>query len=285
MESNTYEVLLTKITIAEKRFKDYLSDTPTNVVQGNRGALKDAMNDLGHAFDTVPVPDGVAYGEVVKDALESLLPSAKPDLVKGDDAITSGVQTKNQDGSPVDGDDEVPTAKVDDDFEVNDNGALEDAIRDAKSSVDVDEINTTKDVSDDGHSEEEKENIPDDTEMFLTYPMAQVIAIAHVCHDTNRDYCISIGDDSQVPFAEAPENIQQSIISGVKLVLQNPEITAEQSHQKWVDYKNSEGWKSGAVKDYEAKTHPNLVPFDELPEAEQHKDELFIKTVMESMTE
>ena len=270
MESNTYEVLLTKITIAEKRFKDYLNDTPNNVVQGNRGALKDAMSDLGHAFDTVPVPDGIAYAEVVKDALDSLLPAKAPDLVKGDDAITSGVQTKNQDGSPIDGDDEVPTAKVDD-------GHSEEG----KSEEEDGKLNTTEDVKDD----ELPENKESTKEMFLTYPMAQVIAIAHVCHDTNRDYCISIGDDSQVPFAEAPENIQQSIISGVKLVLQNPEITAEQSHQKWVDYKNSEGWKSGAVKDYEAKTHPNLVPFDELPEAEQHKDELFIKTVLESMTE
>jgi hypothetical protein len=39
------------------------------------------------------------------------------------------------------------------------------------------------------------------------------------------------------------------------------------------------GWRYGKVKNEEARTHPLLVPFDELPPAEQAKDHLFISIV------
>jgi hypothetical protein len=39
--------------------------------------------------------------------------------------------------------------------------------------------------------------------------------------------------------------------------------------------KRSEGWEHGETKDVERKTHPCLVPYDELPPEQKRKDELF----------
>ena len=38
-------------------------------------------------------------------------------------------------------------------------------------------------------------------------------------------------------------------------------------------------WQHGPVKDEAAKTHPDLVPFDQLPEHEKQKDRLFMAIV------
>ena len=121
--------------------------------------------------------------------------------------------------------------------------------------------------------------------MFLTYPMGTINDIAKLCHDACREYCLTIDDDSHLPFEESPELLQASVIDGVKRVLKNPDMTAEESHNNWLTYKIEEGWTVGEKKDVEAKTHPNLVPFAELPETEQYKDELFIRTVLENIAD
>jgi RyR domain-containing protein len=40
------------------------------------------------------------------------------------------------------------------------------------------------------------------------------------------------------------------------------------------------GWRWGAVKDPQQRTHPNLLPYSELPPAEREKDSLF-KAIVE----
>jgi hypothetical protein len=40
-------------------------------------------------------------------------------------------------------------------------------------------------------------------------------------------------------------------------------------------HKIAEGWVYGAVKDPEAKTHPCIMPFDDLPPEQRAKDYIF----------
>jgi hypothetical protein len=47
------------------------------------------------------------------------------------------------------------------------------------------------------------------------------------------------------------------------------------SHDNWSREKWDNGWVWGEVKDPEAKTHPNLVPYSALPAGERAKDALF----------
>lgn len=103
--------------------------------------------------------------------------------------------------------------------------------------------------------------------------------IAKVAHEINRAYCIALDDDSQLEWEFAPDWQQQSAINGVNFHLSNPEAGADSSHNSWMKEKVDAGWVYGSVKDAEAKTHPCIVPFNELPKEQQAKDYLFKQVV------
>jgi hypothetical protein len=104
--------------------------------------------------------------------------------------------------------------------------------------------------------------------------------IAELCHEANRIYCRSIGDNSQVPWSEAPEWQRDSAIKGVVFDHDNPGTTPEMLHESWGAQKIADGWVYGPVKDAEKKTHPCLVPYDQLPPEQQAKDALFKTIIM-----
>jgi hypothetical protein len=97
--------------------------------------------------------------------------------------------------------------------------------------------------------------------------------IARVCHEANRAWCEANGDDSQKPWDEADEWQRESARKGVEVALAGS--TSESQHQAWCQQKYDDGWRYGEAKDAEKKTHPCLVPYDELPEEQQRKDTLF----------
>jgi hypothetical protein len=55
-----------------------------------------------------------------------------------------------------------------------------------------------------------------------------------------------------------------------------PPTTPEAEHESWVRAYEKMGWRYGPVRDPAAKTHPDLVPYADLPEAEREKDEVFL---------
>lgn len=99
--------------------------------------------------------------------------------------------------------------------------------------------------------------------------------IAMAAHEVNRAYCASLGDDSQAPWADAPEWQQASALAGVKMHLANPDATPENSHESWLAAKQADGWKYGPVKDAEKKEHPCFMPYADLPAEQKTKDYLF----------
>lgn len=103
--------------------------------------------------------------------------------------------------------------------------------------------------------------------------------IAKVCHEVNRAYCLSQGDNSQKPWEEAEGWQQYSAKLGVEAHIDNPHMGASGSHEAWMKQKLEDGWRYGAVKDAEAKTHPCIVPFNELPSHQQAKDYIFAEIV------
>lgn len=105
--------------------------------------------------------------------------------------------------------------------------------------------------------------------------MPTTISIARTCHEVNRAYCIGLGDDSQLPWDDAPRWQQDSAIAGVEAVIDGTASTSEEQHRRWMEQKIADGWQWGLVKDAETKTHPCLVPYSELPPSQSAKDELF----------
>ena len=104
--------------------------------------------------------------------------------------------------------------------------------------------------------------------------------IAMVVHQVNKAYCQSIGDNSQVDFKMAPKWQQNSIINGVKEVLNSKcKITPQELHEHWCADKIKDGWIYGPEKDLDKKTHPSLATYESLSTVEKAKDLLFIAVV------
>lgn len=105
--------------------------------------------------------------------------------------------------------------------------------------------------------------------------------IARVCHEANRVLQI-VQDDPSIPVSEPwldlDEETKQSACVGVRGILDGND--ARESHATWMQFKLDNGWTLGSVKDHEAKTHPLLVPYDQLPEEQQLKDHLFQAIVL-----
>ncbi len=109
--------------------------------------------------------------------------------------------------------------------------------------------------------------------------------VARICHETNRVYCQTIGDNSQPLWFDAPEWQRDSAMNGVKFKIAKPDSSPEESHENWLKQKENEGWSYGPVKDVEKKTHPCFVPYGELPVEQRLKDRLFQNIVTAFMSE
>lgn len=107
----------------------------------------------------------------------------------------------------------------------------------------------------------------------------EIVRIAKVCHNVNKAYCLALGDTSVPTWEDAPAWQKESIIAGVKLHLNNPNASTDDSHNSWLAQKTAEGWKYGPVKDVEKKEHPCFVPYDMLPKEQQAKDFIFREIV------
>lgn len=118
-------------------------------------------------------------------------------------------------------------------------------------------------------------------EMSVTnnMPTPLPVHIARVCHEANKAWCDVNGDTSQLHWDDAYEWQKESAIKGVEFRLANPDAGESAQHDAWGADKVKDGWVYGPDKDQEKKTHPCLVPFDELPEFQQKKDKLFCAIV------
>jgi hypothetical protein len=109
--------------------------------------------------------------------------------------------------------------------------------------------------------------------------MMDIIDIARVCHEANRAYCQTLLDFSQEIWGESPKWQVDSAIHGVQYHLDNPDSKAEDSHNSWLAEKKADGWVYGETKDADVKTHPCMVPFEDLPKEQRAKDHLFLSIV------
>lgn len=100
------------------------------------------------------------------------------------------------------------------------------------------------------------------------------VLIAQVAHNINQALRGAIGEAVE-PWADASPEHKASILAGVDMHIANPDTDPETAHDAWLLQKTSEGWTFGEVKDAEAKTHPCMLAYADLPANQKIKDHLF----------
>lgn len=95
--------------------------------------------------------------------------------------------------------------------------------------------------------------------------------MARVAHHCWVSYQMAAGQTYNVEPTEAQLKSQ---MDGVRFFLKNPNATPEQNHENWMKCRLADGWRYGPVKDEAKKEHPDLVPYDKLPEVERAKDDM-----------
>lgn len=102
--------------------------------------------------------------------------------------------------------------------------------------------------------------------------------IARVVHAANAELQAIQGDPvPSQPWDAESQELQDNVVLGVRNARDG--YTPAEHHQAWVDDKLAHGWRYGPAKDPQAKTHPCLVPFDDLPRDQRVKNVLFIAIV------
>ncbi len=109
--------------------------------------------------------------------------------------------------------------------------------------------------------------------------MLSTAEIAMIAHETNKSYCKTLGDFSQLSWEYCPQWQRNSAMNGVIAIERKVVTKPEQSHENWLSEKDKDGWVWGAEKDPDKKLHPCMVPFDELPAEQRMKDHLFFSIV------
>jgi hypothetical protein len=104
--------------------------------------------------------------------------------------------------------------------------------------------------------------------------------IARVCHEANTAYCAAVGDDALPHWDALEEGYRRSSVEGVNAALAG--ASQVQLHESWRAERTRQGWVYGPVLDRAAKVHNNLVPYDQLPDAQRTKDALF-KAVVDAL--
>lgn len=110
----------------------------------------------------------------------------------------------------------------------------------------------------------------------MHYDNTMVAKIAHAAamelQDAQGDGYVS------VPWRALAPEVRANAIAGVEAIRAG--MTPKENHERWCTQLTSQGWSKGAARDPYARTHPHLVPWDELTDAQQDRSRLFFHVVM-----
>lgn len=109
----------------------------------------------------------------------------------------------------------------------------------------------------------------------LHYTDEQIVRVVHAANIAMQEIW---GDDMpSVPWAWEPREQRRIVLAGLSRVRQGG-LDARENHQLWLEDKRRQGWTPGE-KDPEAKTHPDLLDWEDLSQEARDKAELFVAII------
>jgi len=112
--------------------------------------------------------------------------------------------------------------------------------------------------------------------------------IARIAHAANSALRSELGQEVTA-WEELDLKRQAGVVAGVASIRERLKDgyapSPEESHARWMGSMAAQGWRQGENQNAEKKTHPNMVPYAQLPESERRKDALFIAIVVALLPE
>ena len=103
--------------------------------------------------------------------------------------------------------------------------------------------------------------------------------VAKICHEAIRAYAIQFDGRDRGPWEEMDTEYQESYLTGVDYITSPEAMSAEERHAEWLENHLADAWVLGDERDDEKKTHPNMLPYEELPFEQRAKDAIFASMV------
>ena len=108
---------------------------------------------------------------------------------------------------------------------------------------------------------------------------SKIYDVCKVCHDKNNELMVANGETPRGDWESLDQVDKDLTYKSVKRIIDDRTITAKDIHDEWMTNKESDGWVYGLVKDPVNKTHPLMIPFDEMSDIDKQKDQSFIDIV------
>lgn len=102
-----------------------------------------------------------------------------------------------------------------------------------------------------------------------------LVAIARTIHEAIRGWVAAHGETPLEPWPSASEWTKRSTMESILWRIENPDAPHAAQHEQWLEQLRRDGWVFGETKDFDRKTHPMMIPYEELPEFEKRKDAIF----------
>lgn len=109
--------------------------------------------------------------------------------------------------------------------------------------------------------------------------------VALVCHKANQgiQQAQKLHGNDQVTLPgeliDLHPDLLAAAIEGVRAIRSGETQNPRQHHERWTEFLAGRGWHPGE-RHREAKTHPNLVPWADLPPGERDKDRVLLGIVV-----
>lgn len=107
-------------------------------------------------------------------------------------------------------------------------------------------------------------------------PPIQILAkIAEQAHAVNNVWTKEVGNETRPEWNTLSQEDKEHYIHAVSNAIDSKLYSPAEAHKQWSTWMLAQGWEHGEY-NRDEKKHPNLIPFEQLPESEKVKDILFI---------
>ena len=104
-------------------------------------------------------------------------------------------------------------------------------------------------------------------------------SVCATVHEALRGFVQAETGEKLPSWSQVPKWMRRATQDSVQFVLADPDAPAGEQHRNWMETKLEGGWRRGETKDARRKTHPLLIPYEDLSEFEKQKDRLVIAIV------